>query len=412
MAGLILAGIGKGIADAGSTMANIGIRGYETREAARLRSAEKDEDRLWREEQKELDRDRQDERDRMYRRTAEQQAAGNKGTGGMKGFAPEDIAPGGKLADMMAGQMGMTVPEYEQFYSARKTGDMSAYATESKDIGKVLDDEYGEQTLTERVVPEGFKKEFAAKSKMLSDIQQSYVAGNEAKNIAEGRQIGLITNTMEGVLAGTITPTKAGQATAVGKGVAPFGGDSNVTRNVLEGGVSVTPVGESAIAENKAQTGAQNKLAEKHGEEIIKIREDVKKIQAEIPEVNARTKKIQAETGQVGKDGGKDTDKTQERLSSVVNATNATIKSLEETKPPASSPARAGWDAQYADALALRAEATRLQREALGVRAEKPAAKNEPAAKLSALPTGAKYIGMSKGKKVYELPDGSRYIEP
>ena len=411
MAGLILAGIGKGIADAGSTMANIGIRGYETREAARLRSAEKDEDRLWREEQKELDRDRQDERDRMYRRTAEQQAAGNKGTGGgMKGVDPADLEPGGKLAAYIAGEAGMTVPEYEKQISAMKTGNMSGYET----IVGARADEEGPSPI--KALPEGFKKEFDAKAKMLSQLAMTYVTGSESKNIAEAKQTGLITNTMEGVLAGTITPTKAGQATAVGKGVAPFGGDSNVTRNVLEGGVSVTPVGESAIAENKAQAGAQNKLAEKHGEEIIKIREDVKKIQAEIPEVNARTKKIQAETGQVGKDGGKDTDKTQERLSSVVNATNATIRSLEETKPPASSPARAAWDTQYADALALRAEATRLQKEALGARAAPPAAEKpaaeKPAAKLSALPTGAKYIGMSKGKKVYELPNGSRYIEP
>ena len=43
--------------------------------------------------------------------------------------------------------------------------------------------------------------------------------------------------------------------------------------------------------------------------------------------------------------------------------------------------------------------------------AEKPADKNEPAAKLSALPAGATYLGMSKGKKVYSLPDGSRYVE-
>jgi len=420
MAGLIMAGIGQGIANAGNAIGSIGVRDYETREAARLRRVDREEDRAWREEQKEIDRDRQDERDRMYRRTAEQQAAGGKG-GGMKGFASEDIAPGGKLADMIAGQMGMTVPEYAQFYNARKTGDMSAYATESKDIGKVLDNEYGEQTLTERVVPEGFKKEFAAKSKMLSDIQQSYVAGSEAKNIAEGRQIGLVTNAMADVQAGNLTPTKAAQISAISKGTAPYGGDSNVTRNVLEGDTTLTGVGTATVAEkgalaaqatagaaeNTAQAATQTKLGAKYDKEILKIGEEIKEIKEKTAEAAARTGKIKAETGQVGKDGGKDTDKTQERLSSVVNATNATIRSLEETKPPASSPARAAWDTQYADALALRAEATRLQKEALGARAAPPPP--PPAAAAAAKGDAPKKVT----KAEYDaLPSGARYIDP
>ena len=267
MAGLIMGGIGQGLANAGNAIGSIGVRDYEMREAARLRSVDREEDRAWREEQKELDRDRQDERDRMYRRTAEQQAAGSKGTGGMKGFAPEDIAPGGKLADMMAGQMGMTVPEYEQFYNARKTGNMSAFQQE-REIGTVADDNYGPQPITEKYLPEGFKKEFAAKSKMLSDIQQSYVAGNEAKNIAEGRQIGLITNAAEGVLSGTGDVTRAYQAGGIVKGNDRFKEGGGVVVETATGTNKATPVGESQIAENKAQAGAQNKLAEKHGEEI------------------------------------------------------------------------------------------------------------------------------------------------
>lgn len=393
-----MGGIGQGLANAGNAIGSIGVRDYEMREAARLRSVDREEDRAWREEQKELDRDRQDERDRMYRRTAEQQAAGSKGTGGMKGFAPEDIAPGGKLADMMAGQMGMTVPEYEQFYNARKTGNMSAFQQE-REIGTVADDNYGPQPITEKYLPEGFKKEFAAKSKMLSDIQQSYVAGNEAKNIAEGRQIGLITNAAEGVLSGTGDVTRAYQAGGIVKGNDRFKEGGGVVVETATGTNKATPVGESQIAENKAQAGAQNKLAEKHGEEITKIREEVKKIQAEIPEVNARTKKIQAETGEVGKDKK---GQTQERLSTVINSANATLKSLDDNGPGKTPESKALWQKQRDDAIALRDEAIALQKEALGARAAPPAAtgtstgggapKKVTEAEYKALPSGAKYI--------------------
>jgi hypothetical protein len=428
MAGLIWAGIGKGIADAGATAANIGIRSYETSEAARLRREEKEEDRVWREEQKELDRDRQDERDRTYRRTAEQQAAASKGTSGMKGVDPADIAPGGKLAVNFAAELGMSLPEYERQYNAMKSGDKTAFQKE-RNVGSTMDDTYGTQPVTEKYYPEGFEKEYSAKAKAIGALSMVYATAGESKNIAEARQIGLVTNAMEGAQAGGDV-TKAAQLAAISKGHVPYAGDSSVTRNVFTGDTSTTAVGTATIgekgalaaqatagaAENTAQAATQTKLGAKYDQEILKIGEEIKEIKEKTAEAAARTGKLKAETGQVGKDGGKDTDKTQERLSSVVNATNATIRSLEETKPPASSPARAVWDAQYADALALRAEATRLQKEALGARAEKPAAEKpaagEPAAKLSALPTGAKYIGMSKGKKVYELPNGSRYIEP
>jgi hypothetical protein len=50
-------------------------------------------------------------------------------------------------------------------------------------------------------------------------------------------------------------PTKASQATSVMKGSAPFGGDSNVTRNVVTGDAKTTKVGDSVIRENDADAG-------------------------------------------------------------------------------------------------------------------------------------------------------------
>ena len=106
--GLIWAGIGQGIANAGSSLGAIGVRDYEMRQAHALREDERQNQRDWLEQQKQDQREWQAGQNEIYKRTADQKG----GTGGMKGFAPEDIAPGGKLADMMAGQMGMTVPQY------------------------------------------------------------------------------------------------------------------------------------------------------------------------------------------------------------------------------------------------------------------------------------------------------------
>lgn len=397
MAGLIWAGIGQGIANAGNAIGSVGVRDYEMREAARLRSADREEDRIWREEQKNLDRDRQDERDRMYRRTAEQQAAGSKGTGGMKGVDPADIAPGGKLAANFAATLGMDVPEYEARYNAIKSGDKTAFQ-KVREIGTVADDTYGPQPVTEKYYPEGFEKEYSAKAKAIGELGMLYATAGESKNIAEARQIGLVTNAMEGAQAGGDV-TKAAQLAAISKGHVPYAGDSNVTRNVFTGDTKETTVGTATIGEKGATAGAQNKLAEKHGEEITKIREEVKKIQAEIPEVNARTKKIQAETGEVGKDK---TGQTHDRLSTVINSANATLKSLEDNGPGKTEASKALWERQRADAIALRDQAIGLQKEALGARGTPPAAtgtstsggapKKVTKAEYDALPSGAQYI--------------------
>lgn len=406
MAGLIWAGIGKGIADAGATAANIGIRDYEMREAARLRSADKEEDRIWREEQKDIDRERQDERDRMYRKTVEQQIAGSKGTGGMKGVDPADIAPGGKLAPAFAAELGMTVPEYERQYNAMKTGDMSAFKKE-REVGTVADDTYGPQPVTEKYLPEGFEKEFQAKAKAIGALSMIYATAGEAKNIAEARQIGLVTNAMEGAQAGGDV-TKAAQLGAISKGHVPFAGDSNVTRNVLTGDTSTTAVGtatigekgalakqaEAGAAENEAQAGAAKALAAERGAMLPKISEEIKKLKAE-------TEKISKEAGQVGVDKV-----THERLSTIINSANATLTSLDNTGPGKTPKEKADWEQQKADAIALRQKAISLQNGALDLRSAPPAGSSSTGAGKSSAPrkvTQAEYNA---------LPSGAQYIDP
>jgi hypothetical protein len=373
------------------------------REAARLRSADKEEDRIWREEQKDIDRDRQDERDRMYRRTAEQQAAASKGTSGMKGVDPADIAPGGKLATAFAAELGMTAPEYERQYNAMKTGDLSAFKTETKDIGKVLDNEYGEQTLTERVVPEGFQKEFQAKSKAIGALSMIYATAGEAKNIAEARQTGLITNAAQGVLEGTGDVTRAYQAGGIVKGNDRYKEGGGVVLETATGTNKETAVGTATIAEkgaqaaqatagaaeNTAKAATQTKLGAKYDKDIEKMAEEIKEIKEKTAEAAARTGKIKAETGQVGKDGGKDHEKRQERLSTVINSANATITSLQNSSKGNTAESKATWAQQMADAVAMRDQAIALQKEALSGRAESP----PPPAAAAATDTGGRKKG-------------------
>lgn len=425
MAGLIWAGIGQGIANAGATAANIGVRDYEMRESARLRREDKEEDRAWREEQKDIDRDRQDERDRMYRRTAEQQAAASKGTSGMKGVDPADIAPGGKLATAFAAELGMTAPEYERQYNAMKTGDMAAFKKE-REVGMVADDTYGPQPITEKYLPEGFEKEFAAKSKAIGALAMVYATAGESKNIAEARQIGLVTNAMTGLQEGTLDVTKAAQIAAVGKGTAPFAGDSNLTRNVFKGETTLTGIGEeekkkktaeagqatTAAAENTAQAATQTKLGAKYDKDIEKMAEEIKEIKEKTAEAAARTAKIKAETGQVGKDsgkdGGKDSGKTQERLSTVINSANATITSLQNSSKGNTAESKATWERQMADAVAMRDQAIALQKEALSGRAE-PSPPPPPPAAAAAKGGAPKKVS----KAEYDaLPSGAQYIDP
>jgi hypothetical protein len=323
MAGLIWAGIGKGIADAGATAANIGVRDYEMREAARLRSADKEEDRIWREEQKDIDRDRQDERDRMYRRTAEQQAAASKGTSGMKGVDPADIAPGGKLAANFAATLGMDVPEYTARYKAIQTGDKTAFQ-KVREIGTVADDTYGPQPITEKYYSEGFEQEYSAKAKAIGELGMLYATAGESKNIAEARQIGLVTNAMEGAQAGGDV-TKAAQLAAISKGHVPYAGDSNVTRNVFTGDTKETTVGTATIGEKGALAKQAEAGAAENTAQAVAAKALAEERRATIPKLQAEVLKINKEAGQVGLDKP-----SHDKLGQILNSAKDWLKLLDE----------------------------------------------------------------------------------
>jgi len=201
--GLIWAGIGKGLADAGSTMGQFLFKDLLAKEDREYKAATRAEELRLRMEDR--------ERDRELRR---EMAAGREGGGGGQGgLKAEDYAPGGKLAGMIAGKMGMTEPEYASYYNARKSGDMTPFMQES--TSTVMDNEFGEQKLTTKSLPAGFEKEFRSKVKALSDIEESYALGGRFDDVAKGRKTEFQTGTAQGVLSGAIKAGKGGEAVAV-----------------------------------------------------------------------------------------------------------------------------------------------------------------------------------------------------
>lgn len=248
MSGLIWAGIGKGIADAGSTLGSYMLRSAD-READREdrqeeRRREREDDRKWREEQNAL-----------YRRTAEQQMAGRSGGGGSDGLSAKDIGEAGADEGMLARAAGMTVPELRALRKYSETGDTKPF---ERDQEKVTlgdsGDPYNPDMVAETVrgLPPGFDREVRAKMQTLAKIEESYRLGGKYDDVVKGRRG---TQEIDASDAAMRDPSKAGiigQGMAAGAGKDLVGGDSNVTRNKFTGATSTTPVGDSQIRENDA----------------------------------------------------------------------------------------------------------------------------------------------------------------
>lgn len=373
MAGLVMGNIGQAISSFGANIGNLMFKsiGDEADRDARI-AAKKEE---W---QARL-QDRQDariENNDLKRELLEMRldAGGSKsGGGGGKGGASInmiDLQPGGKLAGMVAGKVGISEPEYVQLYNSRKSGDVSSFLTEITRTNvtpavKELGDPTGEMSdavsrstavrtpETIKALPPGFEVEYRAKMKKLADLEESYALGGQYDDVTKGRQNQFQTETGQGVLAGAIKPGPAGEAVGVSLGKERIDVKGGEKLNVYTGESTTTPVGQSEIAENKAQAGSAGALSKKYGKEI-------EKIDAEIS-------------------GGMFNKNSSEKLTSVINAANATIKSLDESSKGSTPEAKAEWQRQRDDAVAVRDKAMALQKSGLDAR-EKPKPKADAAA--------------------------------
>lgn len=369
--GLIWAGIGQGIANAGSTMGSFLMRSQERDAEREYRERQAQETRDYRDKTDQEKREYRAEQDALYKRTATQQMEGRAGAGKDPGIQPADLQPGGKYAGMAAGQLDMTENQLAELQDYRKTGNLNKYG---RQIGTTLDDTYGEQAVTE--VPQALRDEFKLKAKALSQLEESYALKGSFDDVMKGRNTAFKTGVGQGVLAGTTKMGTGSGAVAASEGTPIINVEGGEQYNQYSGESKTTPLGKSMITENQAQAGQAGALAKKYGK-------DIEKIDAEIA-------------------GGMFNKNSSERLSSVINSANATIKSLVDGGKGSTKEAQAAWQKSMDDAVAVRDQAQALQRGALE-------AKNAPPAPTGAMPepkSAAEVAKLKPGTR-FKAPDGS-----
>lgn len=382
---LMWAGFGKGLADAGSTMASFLMKSEMAREDREARMTLRREELAYREANDLANREFRESQNQLYKKAVGAGGSSGGGGGGKGGIPLEDLALGGKAESMIAMNSGMTLPEYQRFRKADTTGDFSPFMKDEIDIGPS-----GDESTVSRLPPQ-FKEYADAKRKQIGAIIESYALGPAFDDVQKGRQTGLITSIGEKAYTSPETAPVGGQAVAVMGGKPLVDVKDGMQFNQYTGTSKVTPVGQSQITENQAQAGAQGALAKKYGAEITKIGAEI-------------------ESGMFNRKGA-------DRLTTMVNSANTTIKSLQESSKGKTPEAQAEWQRQYDDAVVLRDKAMSLLKGQMDEKTppkpkpETGASKAETAPVVKALPAGATLIGKSNGKNVYALPDGTRYIQ-
>ena len=363
--GLIWSALGQGIANAGSTMSQYMFKDIAAEEAAKEKR-ELLQERL-------AATERENARNREMRLEIAESRRSSGGGGGTGGLDISEMAPGGKLANMAANKMGLSEPEYKKMFEATKTGDKSGYEEEGIEFG-----DFGEENKVKKL-PKGFEDEFKAKQKALGNLQEQYALAGKFDDVAKGRQIEFGTKMGQTAFDQPEVAGKAGKAVAVAGGKPLVNVEGGEKYNQYTGESETTPVGKSQITENVAQAGQAGALAKKYGK-------DIEKIDAEIA-------------------GGMFNKNSSERLTSIVNSANATIKSLMDGGKGATPEAKAEWQKQYDDAVAIRTQATTLQKNALDTRdSAKPAPK--PDAGEMPEPKSAAEVAKLKPGTRFKAPDG------
>lgn len=464
--GLIWAGIGQGIANAGSTMGQFLMRSQERESEREYRDKLEQERREYRDKTDQEKREYRAEQDALYKRTAAQQMEGRAAAAKDQGVQIEDLAPGGRAANMAANTLGYSEDDYNKFYRANKTGDLSEFA---RPIGKTLDDTYGEQVVTE--IPSGLREEFALKRKELGKLQEVYALKKDYKEVMQGRQAGFEIDVGQGVLGGTIPLDKGAGAVAASQGKPLYDVKDGTQFNQYTGKNEATAVGGSTITENLAQAGeatakgtkataeaglvnfktnvgqgvisgatkmgiGSGAVAAAEGKPIINIeggeqynqysgegkttalgKSQIAENQAKAGEAKQKGDAAETKAERQEKEKRETTKDLERRIENNLavlheklgvnkNEANAALDSLRKraAKDPAAA-ARLKELQPFIDKV----DASRAKLDAWEAKAAAPAPAPAPAVK--ALPSGAVLVGKSGGKNVYQLPDGTRYIQ-
>ena len=296
---LMWAGFGKGLADAGSTMASFLMKAEMAREDREARMTLRREELAYREANDLANRELRERQDALYKKAVGAGGSSGGGGGGKGGIALDDLALGGKAESMIAMNSGMTLPEYQRFRKANETGDFSGYAVDTPRFGREpapgteglgpVEGEFSDavsrktSALTEETVkqlPPGFKEFADAKRKQIGEIIESYALGPAFDDVKKGRQTGLITSIGEKAYTSPETAPVGGQAVAVMGGKPLANVEGGMLYNQYTGKSEVTPVGQSQITENIAQAGeatAKGAAAETKAERLARAKQETTK---------------------------------------------------------------------------------------------------------------------------------------
>lgn len=387
MSGLIWAGIGQGIANAGRTAGDYMMRAELDEERQRER-AELQRERLAAQE-------RENARAADLRRELASNAAANRRGGSDDGLSAQDVAQGGSMEGTIAGLTEGSVPALRRLRAARDSGDFSGYqvdVTKEVDVPNPDNPDYDSKRET-RVVkdyPPGFEREISAKLKRLSQIEESYRLGKNYKEVAEGRMGEFEREQKQGIVAGTVKPETFAAAQAADKGKLYENMGEAGTFNVASGASALNPLGTAKQSQANASAAESSADADKARAEIKKIDEEIK-------------------NGTAGK-------QSSERLTTMINSANATIKNLMEGSRGKTDDEKKEWQRQYDAAVQMRDRATNLLNKLLeGLSAPAPAPAPAPTAAPARAPAPASNANLPAPKtpaEVAKLRPGTRFLAP
>lgn len=299
-------------------------------------------------------------------------AAGSRG-GARGGAGADPVAEREMAINRLAAEKGLSRPEAAQMLADYESGNNRFTKTEA--VAEQIDDGDRQRTVTRQQSSPDVEKFASMMSTVAKHLSQAGAyTGAKADDQAKAEQLRTQTGMAE--RAQTDPNAARGALAIAGKGEFGDTGSSHI-KGVPEKG----SVAESQIAENKAQANNANASAGAHG---------------------ARVKEIMAKIG-LDKDDLKG--KSKERLATMLNSLNTYVKDMNLS------------EADVASINQLRGEITRAMSSEVSSRAGAPApapgaqpAPGAPKATVKALPPGAKQIGTSGGKPVYQTPDGKRFI--
>lgn len=362
--GAFLRGVGgPGLIDQAQYMR----RQQEIETARAERQRELDESRKWREEQAEADRQARAER---------AAAGGGSRSGGGGGSAAEAGGEQSSLAiarlmqgDKEAGIPPMSRAEAARIVEASMTGENPLTAV--RNVPQQIDDGDRMRTVTTETTEPDVER-WLKLNRMIGKAleEERPISKSNFDQYQGGLQKAAVT---AGAFSGEPAQER-GALLAQGKSPFDAGGSSVLTGAPAPGSVDA------------AKIPAEGALANQRNASAAKDRADINRVKADM--------------------GGNIKSATPERLTTTLNAINGLIRTFDENSMDDASRAQRTELQQMARGIAAE-----LNRRGLGNAAPAaPTPAGKPASTIKALPPGAKQIGTSKGRPVYQTPDGKRFI--